>query len=112
VSFRLKWLPEAQTQYEAIIAAAGKIAPRAGRKSSKQAGLSKQVKKTLALLQRDPKHPGLHTHPYHGYANPYEPGKPLWEAYVQNRTPGAYRVFWCYGPNRGELTIVAITPHP
>ena len=41
------------------------------------------------------------------------------EAYVQNQTPGAYRVFFYYGPDRIEagrriavLTIVDITPHP
>ena len=34
------------------------------------------------------------------------------EAYVQSRTPGAYRLFWCYGPASGEITILAITPHP
>jgi hypothetical protein len=34
------------------------------------------------------------------------------EAYVENKTPAAFRVFWCYGPNRDELTILAITPHP
>ena len=31
---------------------------------------------------------------------------------AKNKTPGAYRVFWCYGPNTGEITIIAITPHP
>jgi hypothetical protein len=31
---------------------------------------------------------------------------------TQNRTPGAYRVFWCYGPDQKQITILAITPHP
>jgi hypothetical protein len=26
--------------------------------------------------------------------------------------PCAYRAFWCYGPQQGQITIVAITPHP
>ena len=30
----------------------------------------------------------------------------------ENDTPGAYRVFWCYGPDRRQITIVAITPRP
>jgi hypothetical protein len=34
------------------------------------------------------------------------------ESYLQNRTPGAYRVIWCYGPQQVQITIVAITPHP
>jgi hypothetical protein len=38
----------------------------------------------------------------------------VFEAYAQNRTPGAYRIFWCYGPDKdkGDITITAITPHP
>jgi hypothetical protein len=24
----------------------------------------------------------------------------------------AYRLFWCYGPGRNQITIIAITPHP
>jgi hypothetical protein len=110
--FELKWTTEAARQYDEIQAAAGDITPREGGKSSRQAGLARQVNKTLALLQQNPKHPGLNAHPYSGYENPYEPGKSAWEAYVQNKTPGAYRVFWCYGPGRGAITILAITPHP
>ncbi len=26
--------------------------------------------------------------------------------------PAAYRVFFYYGPKRGEITVFAITPHP
>jgi hypothetical protein len=36
----------------------------------------------------------------------------VFEAYVENQTPGAYRFFWCYGPDQAELTILAITLHP
>jgi hypothetical protein len=110
VPFALKWTTEAARHYAEIQDRAGSA--RSKGKSSRQAGLLKQVNKTLAMLQRDPRHPGLNAHPYYSYENPFEPGKHVWEAYVQNNTPGAYRVFWCYGPGRGELTILAITPHP
>ena len=43
---------------------------------------------------------------------PLNPAEKVFEAYAQNRTPGAYRVFWCYGPQQGQIIIVAITPHP
>jgi hypothetical protein len=43
----------------------------------------------------------------------------VFEAYVQHKTPGAFSVFFFYGPDRvvnrkrvAVLTIVAITPHP
>jgi hypothetical protein len=43
---------------------------------------------------------------------PFDPAAKVFEAYAQNKTPGAYRVFWCYGPEQGEITVIAITPHP
>jgi hypothetical protein len=81
------------------------------KKSSRQEGLFSQVSKCLGHLAHDPRHPGLHTHEYNSMRSPY-PGQKVWEAYVQNNTPGAYRVFWCYGPERSQITIIAITPHP
>lgn len=81
-------------------------------KSSKQEGLFKQVHKTIGFLSQNPRHPSLHTHEYDSIPNPYDPLEKVFEAYAQNKTPGAYRVFWCYGPSKNEITIIAITPHP
>ena len=75
-------------------------------------GLLKQVRKTLGYLQTNPRHPSLNTHPYSSIDNPFDSEQKVFEAYAQNRTPGAYRVFWCYGPAKAEITIIAITPHP
>lgn len=75
-------------------------------------GLVRQIKKSLAYLQHNPKHPSLHTHAYSSIENPYHPKEKVFEAYAQNRTPSAYRIFWCYGPAKTQLTIIAITPHP
>ncbi len=36
----------------------------------------------------------------------------LWESYVENKTPSAWRVWWIYGPADGQITIVTIGPHP
>ena len=80
-------------------------------------GLYRQVCKTLAFLETDTRHPSLRTHHFSSLVGP--DGAKVWEAYVQNRTPGAYRVFFCYGPDGVEkvrriamITILAITPHP
>ena len=81
-------------------------------KASKQEGLYKQLHKTLQFLSQNPKHPGLNTHEYNSLKNPFNPNEKVFEAYVQNNTPGAYRVFWCYGPNKMEITIVTVTAHP
>lgn len=81
-------------------------------KASPAEGLFKQVQKTLDLLATNPRHPGLNTHEFDSLPNPYNPQEKVFEAYAQNRTPGAYRVFWCYGPKKAQITILAITPHP
>jgi hypothetical protein len=80
-------------------------------------GLYKQVCKTLGFLEVNPRHPSLHTHEYSLLTG--QNGEKVWEAYAQNKTPGAYRVFFHYGPDivdKGRrtavITILAITPHP
>lgn len=91
----------------------GSARPRGGTgKGTRQAGLYRQVVKAIERLAADPRHPGLSTHEFHSFAHPYEPGAKVFEAYAQNRTPGAYRVIWCYGPENDMITIIAITPHP
>jgi hypothetical protein len=82
-----------------------------------QESLFRQVRKTLAFLEANPRHPSLQTHKFRSLQGPN--GEEVFEAYIQNQTPGAYRVFFYYGPDRSEgrrripvLTIVAITPHP
>ena len=90
-----------------------KKTPLKNKKSSKQKGLYKQVHKALTYLETfGPRYPGLHCHPYSSIASPYDPDEKVFEAYVQNHTPGAYRIFWCYGPKKGQITIVTIIPHP
>ena len=114
--FDLKWTQEALAQYGALRQRA--IASAAGRQKNQKAkalpdeGLFKQVHKCVTLLAANPRHPGLHTHQYHGLEHPFESGGKVFEAYAQNRTPGAYRVFWCYGPGPSEITIITITSHP
>ena len=80
--------------------------------SSRHSGLVKQVKKTLGFLQTNPRHPSLQTHVFHSLENPYDPREKVFEAYVQQDTPAAYRLFWCYGPQKGQITVIAITSHP
>jgi hypothetical protein len=114
--FSLRWTDAATLLYNDLKAKAEALLKarkaKGKTKSSKQEGLFKQVVKTIQLLQTNPKHPGLHTHEYSSIQNPYDKKEKVFEAYVQSKTPGAFRVFWCYGPAKGEITIIAITPHP
>jgi len=70
----------------------------------------KAVRKALGYLETNPRHTGLNTHEFSSLRGAN--GEKLFEAYAENRTPAAYRIFWHYGPGKDVITIVAITPHP
>ena len=77
----------------------------------------KQVAKTLGLLEANLRHPSLQTHKFKSRRGPN--GEEIFEAYAQQHTPGAYRVFFFYGPDivtkkkrTPVLTIFAVVPHP
>ncbi|CBT75317.1 MULTISPECIES: hypothetical protein [Glutamicibacter] len=70
----------------------------------------KKVYKALGFLENDPKYPGLNSHKYSSLSG--ISGEDVWDSYVENRTPAAWRIFWHYGPKSGEITVLMITPHP
>jgi hypothetical protein len=70
----------------------------------------RKVLKTLALMETNLRHPSLKTHKYNSLSGP--DNEEVFEAYVENNTPAAFRVFWYYGPLPASITILAITPHP
>lgn len=70
----------------------------------------KAVDKTIQLIAANLRHPSLNTHEFHGLSGPGR--EKIFESYAQNRTPGAFRIFWFCGPGKGSLTILTITPHP
>ncbi len=68
------------------------------------------VRKALGYLEINPRHPSLNTHKYQSLAG--QNSEEIFEAYAENKTAAAYRIFWHYGPEKGNITIIAITPHP
>lgn len=70
----------------------------------------KAVRKTLARLESGPRHPGLQSHEFRSLSSQH--GVKVFESYAEQNTPAAYRIFWHYGPAKGQLTIIAITSHP
>jgi hypothetical protein len=96
--FKLVWTPEGEANLKALAS------------DKAQAKKYKTVLRVLAFLETNPRHPSLETHKYDSLIGPK--GQEVFEAYVQNRTPGAWRIFWCYGPEKEQITILAITPHP
>jgi len=73
----------------------------------------KKIRRALARLEENPRHPGLASHLYESF--PVDRDVKVWDSYVENRTPSAWRIFWQYGPddeNVQVITILAIGPHP
>ncbi len=117
MKFTLAWDRKAKEAYNALkLKAEASLKSRETsskhRKATRDEGLFKQVRKCIRVLQQNPRHPGLQTHEFEFMANPFDKHQKVFVAYAQQHTPGVYRVFWCYGPRKGEITIIAITPHP
>jgi hypothetical protein len=70
----------------------------------------KAVRKALGYLQTNPRHQSLNTHKFSSLQG--QNGEEVFEAYAENSTPAAYRIFWHYEPERENITIIAITAHP
>ncbi len=96
--FELYLTPEARDAYQAL------------KSDASQRKRYKAVKKALKLLASDPRHNSLQTHEFTSLKGPG--GEKIFEAYVEQQTPAAYRIFWYYGPAKGCITIVTVTPHP
>ena len=96
--FELEWTEEARGTYNLL------------KGDTSQRKRYKAVKKTIGFLAMNPRHNSLQTHEYMSLKGPN--GEKVFEAYAEQKTPAAYRVFWYYGPSRGIITIFAITSHP
>lgn len=104
--YKLKFSSGAEAQYNALVNGGAATATKL-----------KRVRRALALLEQDPRHPGLHSHQYENF--PGLPKAKVWDSYVESKTPSAWRIFWMYGPNEtmnnkevAVITVLAIMPHP
>ncbi len=79
-------------------------------KDKGQAKRHKAVCRALGYLETNPRHPSLNTHEFSSIRG--SNGEKVFEAYAENKTPAAFRIFWHYGPSKDVITIIAITPHP
>jgi hypothetical protein len=66
--------------------------------------------KSVELLSSNPRHPGLQTHEIDDLSRKF--GIKVWQSYLENRTSGARRMFWAYGPGKKQITILAVERHP
>jgi hypothetical protein len=70
----------------------------------------KKLLRAFHHLALNPRYPGLNSHEIDALSR--IAGFKIWQSYIENKTPSAGRIFWAYGPGRGEISILAIEPHP
>lgn len=70
----------------------------------------KKLVKALGYLKENPRHNSLASHEIDDLTRKY--GLKIFQSYLENNTPAAGRLFWAYGPDKGDITVLAIEPHP
>lgn len=72
--------------------------------------LFRKLVKALSYLRDNPRYPGLKTHEISALSK--RMGFKIWQSYLENRKSAAGRIFWTYGPEKHEITILGMEPHP
>lgn len=72
--------------------------------------LFKKLAKALGYLSANPRHNSLASHEIGDLTRRH--GFKIFQSYLENKTPSAGRMFWAYGPDKGDITVLAIEPHP
>jgi hypothetical protein len=83
---------------------------REGKLNRDEKDLYRKIRRAFAYLETNPRHPGLNSHEIDVLSEKY--GVRIWESYLENKKAGARRMFWIYGPETKEITIVGIEKHP
>lgn len=82
----------------------------AGIGNKKEEQLYKKWGSALKKLADNPMYPSLRTHEIEVLSDRY--GMKVWQSYLENKTSGAMRMFWVYGPEKQQITIIGLEPHP
>ncbi len=72
--------------------------------------LAVKLAKAVRHLGTNPFHSGLQSHEIGDLTNRY--GRKVFQSYLENHTPGAGRLFWTYGPDPRQITVLGLEPHP
>lgn len=83
---------------------------RDGTINKKDAELYKKWGSAIKKLAMNPQYPSLKSHEIEPLSKRY--GMKVWESYLENNRSGARRMFWVYGPNKEDITIIGLEPHP
>ena len=83
---------------------------RQGQLNTDEEKFFKKLVKALGHLQANPRHNSLASHEIDDLTRKY--GLKIFQSYLENNTPAAGRLFWAYGPDSGDITVLAVEPHP
>lgn len=83
---------------------------RSGTIKKKEEQLYKKWGNALKKLSEDPMYPSLKTHEITDLSRRY--GMRVWQSYLENKTSGAMRMYWVYGPDQKDITVIGLEPHP
>ena len=81
-----------------------------GKLSGKEKTLFNKLIKAFRLLESNPRSNSLATHEIDTLSIKY--GFKVFQSYLEKKVPSAGRIFWAYGPDKDQITILAIEPHP
>ena len=72
--------------------------------------LYKKWGSALKKLAENPMYPGLNSHVIDELSHRY--GMKVWQSYLENKKSGAMRMYWVYGPEHQQITVIGLEPHP
>jgi len=98
-------LPEMEALWTGLLAKA-----QLGKLNADEQAFFDKWTKALVHLSANPKHPGLRTHEIDELTQKF--GVKVWQSYLENHTSGARRMYWAYGPEARQITILAVESHP
>jgi hypothetical protein len=83
---------------------------QAGKLGKTEEKFFKKWVKALGYLSSNPRHNSLASHEIEDLSRKH--GIKIFQSYLENKTPAAGRMFWAYGPGKGDVTVLAVEPHP
>jgi hypothetical protein len=83
---------------------------QAGKLDRAEERFFKKWVKALGYLSENPRHNNLASHEIEDLTRKH--GIKIFQSYLENKTPAAGRMFWAYGPDKEDITILAVKSHP
>src|SRR6266550_147007 len=79
---------------------------QAGKLGKTEEKFFKKWVKALGYLSSNPRHNSLASHEIEDLSRKH--AIKIFQSYLENKTPAAGRMFWAYGPGKGDITVLAV----